>query len=324
MAYLMLHAHVDRATTLSGSSPRLDDYFIAGGFLDCMPSNLLDTDGEMVPIDVEWDSDLDIPLGWVVSRGLIWSLMSGLPRASHFDLIDVVAAICQGYNLSVGAADLQRWMELEAAFQTAVTGKPWRAEDLRHTSGGMQSFSDAVDEMNAQLAAKEQGQDNVSELRSAVAEKEMRIEELNARVASREVELARAIEAQELLRREVEAIKSERSRRLASRLSPDSWREQRQLKQDEQLASESGLFDRDWYLSHNPDVAASGHDPLIHYLKHGGQEGRDPGPDFDSEWYLNQNGAVRARGMNPLIHFLRFGKKEGRSPKSSEGKGDKP
>ena len=202
----MLHAHVDRATTLSASSPKLDDYFIAGGFLDCMPSNLLDTDGEMVPIDVEWDSDLDIPLGWVVSRGLIWSLMSGLPRASQFDLIEVIAAICRDYNLSAGEADLQRWMELEAAFQTAVTGRQWKAEDLRHASGGMQSFSDAVDQMNALRASKEHKQDDVPELRSAVAEKEVQIEELNARVASREAELARANEARDLLRQEVAAI----------------------------------------------------------------------------------------------------------------------
>jgi hypothetical protein len=181
-----------------------------------------------------------------------------------------------------------------------------------------------VDQLNGLRASKEHKQDDVPELRSAVAEKEVQIEKLNARVASREAELARANEARDLLRQEVAAIKSRRSWRLASRLSPDSWREQRQLKQDEQLARESGLFDRDWYLARNPDVAASGHDPLMHYLKHGGQEGCDPGPDFDGEWYLNQNTDVRARGMNPLIHFLRFGKKEGRSPKSSESKGDKP
>ena len=49
------------------------------------------TAAEFVPIDVEWDSDDEIPLGWVVTRGLVWSLMSGLPRASHLDVINDVA-----------------------------------------------------------------------------------------------------------------------------------------------------------------------------------------------------------------------------------------
>src|ERR1700738_2478675 len=32
----------------------------------------------------------------------------------------------------------------------------------------------------------------------------------------------------------------------------------------------SGKFDRQWYLSNNPDVAAAGIDPLLHYVLHGG------------------------------------------------------
>jgi SAM-dependent methyltransferase len=316
MAYLMLHAH--RATTTSSSLPKLEEYRIAGKFLDCMPSNLLDAGGKLIAIDVEWDSDRDLPLGWIVTRGLIWSLMSGLPRASRFDLIEVATVMCRDYNLSVGGSDLQRWMELEAAFQTAVTGKLWKAADLRHLSGGMRSFSEAVEWLSAPETSQEQEQDEVSGLRSELAGRELQIHALNKRLASYEVELERGNAARDGLRREIAAIKSRRSGKLAARLSPQAWREQRQLKQDEKLASESGLFDGDWYLAHNPDVAANGQDPLTHYLQHGGLEGRDPGPDFDSQWYLDQNADVVARGMNPLIHYLRFGKKEGRRAKSSE------
>lgn len=316
MAYLILHAHADRETTLDGSLPKLGDYSIAGRFLDCMPSNLLDTGGELVPIDVEWDSDRDIPLGWVVVRGLIWSLMSGLPRASHFDLIDVTTAMCRDYNLSASGDDPQRWMELEAAFQTVVTGKPWKAADLRHISGGMTSFSDAVDQLSALRVSKQEVEGKLAELHRAATEREARIGELNARLAARDADLVQANAVQESLRQEVAAIKSGKNWKLSWRLSPRHA--QRQLKRDETLAKESGLFDRDWYLAHNPDVAVSRQDPLKHYLQHGGQEGRDPGPDFDSQWYLNQNADVGARGINPLIHYLRFGKKEGRSAKSSD------
>jgi SAM-dependent methyltransferase len=323
MAYLLLHAHLDhersQISDLAAQPPRLGDYVIAGKFLDCVPSNLLDTGNELVPIDVEWDSDRDIPLGWVVTRGLIWSLMSGLPRPSQFDLIDVAAEICHGHNLSVCAPDLQGWMDLEAAFQTAVTGKPWKAEDLRHTSGGLQSFSDAVDRLNVLSLAKQTGEAEAAGLREVVAEREAQIKALNLRVVSQDAELARAATAQDLSRPELATIKSGRSWKLTSLLNMNSRRGRRELQRDEKLVKESGLFDRDWYLAHNPDVAISGQDPLTHYLQHGGQEGRDPGPGFDSQWYLDQNTDVGARGMNPLIHYLRFGRKEGRRAKSSAG-----
>lgn len=39
---------------------------------------------------------------------------------------------------------------------------------------------------------------------------------------------------------------------------------------------ESGLFDREWYLYANRDVAEAGVDPLLHFLRHGAREGRPP------------------------------------------------
>lgn len=39
------------------------------------------------------------------------------------------------------------------------------------------------------------------------------------------------------------------------------------------LLLSSDLFDRIWYLEHNPDVAQAGRDPAWHYLKHGRKEG---------------------------------------------------
>lgn len=78
--------------------------------------------------------------------------------------------------------------------------------------------------------------------------------------------------------------------------------------------TESGLFDRDCYLSRYPDVAASGMDPLEHYLRRGGYEGRDPNPFFSSAWYLQHNPDVSAARINPLLHYLRIGGREGRDP----------
>lgn len=75
---------------------------------------------------------------------------------------------------------------------------------------------------------------------------------------------------------------------------------------------ESSLFDSRYYLLNNPDVEESGMDPLQHYLKYGGFEGRMPSEDFDSAFYLEEYDDVKASGMNPLLHYILHGKEERR------------
>lgn len=74
------------------------------------------------------------------------------------------------------------------------------------------------------------------------------------------------------------------------------------------------LFDSDWYLSQNPDVAAAGVNPLQHYMQHGWHEGRDPNPLFDTSFYLEKNPDVAQAGVNPLLHYSEYGWREGRDP----------
>jgi GT2 family glycosyltransferase/glycosyltransferase involved in cell wall biosynthesis len=78
-------------------------------------------------------------------------------------------------------------------------------------------------------------------------------------------------------------------------------------KEDLESIRISALFDQDWYLAHNPDVAEAKVDPLLHYLYVGGFEGRDPGPNFSSKWYLTTYRDVQAAGINPLLHFVKYG-----------------
>ena len=79
------------------------------------------------------------------------------------------------------------------------------------------------------------------------------------------------------------------------------------------LLKTSGLFDEEWYLAENEDVAKEGTDPVEHFIRHGAAEGRNPSPAFNLRQYLEINPDVAAAGMNPLIHFVKFGKAEGRS-----------
>jgi len=78
--------------------------------------------------------------------------------------------------------------------------------------------------------------------------------------------------------------------------------------------AKSGLFDRDCYLTCNPDVAESGIDPLTHYVEHGAAEGRNPNAAFLSAWYLAEYPDVSHGGRNPLDHWISEGLAEGRLP----------
>lgn len=60
------------------------------------------------------------------------------------------------------------------------------------------------------------------------------------------------------------------------------------------------------------DPGMSAH-PARHYLLMGGFEGRNPGPEFDSAYYLSTHDDVAQSGINPLIHYIKFGEKEQRS-----------
>ncbi len=74
------------------------------------------------------------------------------------------------------------------------------------------------------------------------------------------------------------------------------------------------LFDSQYYLDQNPDIKEAGLSACQHFLMTGGLEGRNPHPLFDSQYYLTRNPDVEALGINPLIHFLNSGGDEGRNP----------
>jgi len=63
------------------------------------------------------------------------------------------------------------------------------------------------------------------------------------------------------------------------------------------LIRASGLFDVDWYLATYPDVAASGMDPIDHYLRIGAALGYNPNPLFDTNYYARQM-ALQMRGRD--------------------------
>jgi len=99
------------------------------------------------------------------------------------------------------------------------------------------------------------------------------------------------------------------SRRIAARLESCP-----QEQADCELIESSGLFDRAWYLAQFPELARSGVDPILDYVRRGAGEGRNPNALFEGEWYFAQYPDAQATGANPLIHYLLHGAAEGREP----------
>lgn len=98
-------------------------------------------------------------------------------------------------------------------------------------------------------------------------------------------------------------------------------------RRDLNLVRNCGLFDSKWYQEQYPDVLGE-NDPAMHFLIHGGREGRSPGPGFSSLSYLRLNPDLKGRAINPLVHYLRRGRREARPALTISGQpienGDKP
>lgn len=91
------------------------------------------------------------------------------------------------------------------------------------------------------------------------------------------------------------------------------------LKRDLLLLRNSEYFNLNYYKTYYLNCSKKRIYPYLHYLLYGGFIGYDPGPNFDSSFYLGSNPSVKKSGLNPLIHFLRVGVNENREPFSPEG-----
>jgi ADP-heptose:LPS heptosyltransferase/GT2 family glycosyltransferase len=83
-----------------------------------------------------------------------------------------------------------------------------------------------------------------------------------------------------------------------------------------ELLAKSGLFDAEYYIGANPDVAALNVDPLLHYLETGAIELRNPSGAFDARHYAE---LCRERGEhvdNPLLHYIEIGASQGLTPRA--------
>ena len=86
------------------------------------------------------------------------------------------------------------------------------------------------------------------------------------------------------------------------------------------------VYNYDYYISHNSDVAAAyGMDDisvLRHFIEYGMKEGRQGSENFNVDSYKNQYPDLRAAYGNDLVayyqHFVEYGYEEGRAGTGSE------
>lgn len=84
---------------------------------------------------------------------------------------------------------------------------------------------------------------------------------------------------------------------------------------DHTLLTGSGWFDAGWYRERANEAGITVNDPVRHYLGEGARLGLSPGPEFDGNWYLSAYPDVANANLNPLVHFLKHGQQEGRLPR---------
>jgi O-antigen biosynthesis protein len=80
------------------------------------------------------------------------------------------------------------------------------------------------------------------------------------------------------------------------------------------------LFDAEWYLTVNKDVAAAGVDPFQHFLAHGDAEGRNPSEHFSTTFYRETYMAGESRDASALDHFIKTGRSLGFDPNPDSAK----
>ncbi|MDO5101980.1 MAG: class I SAM-dependent methyltransferase [Lautropia sp.] len=101
-----------------GRHGALRQYSVPGQYIDHAPFNLLVNDiGEEYLIDQEWVVSCPVPVGWVLTRGVLHALQMGtVPRNQLGSLARVVIALADACGYDATQDDVRQWFELESVF----------------------------------------------------------------------------------------------------------------------------------------------------------------------------------------------------------------
>lgn len=145
-----------------------------------------------------------------------------------------------------------------------------------------------------------------------IAARDREIELLRATVAQQSAELRRiraspAARLDAAVRRQRLGVALLRAVRLAWWSLSGTLKPRLQEERDARDILASGAFDADWYAGIHADAAASGLDPVMHFLRHGAAEACDPSPTFSLSAYRLRHPQL-GRDANPLLDAIRGGR----------------
>lgn len=87
---------------------------------------------------------------------------------------------------------------------------------------------------------------------------------------------------------------------------------QMRIKKDRLLISHSEYFDLNYLTAELKEFGLEVNDPIAFFLEFGSELEISPSEKFDTKSYLEMNPDVKASGTNPLLHYIKHGKAEGR------------
>ena len=195
--FLLQHAHIPPhlSEETGDKQKKLTSFFIDGKYLDCTPFNLIETENGLVHIDIEWTTDREIPLGWVVTRSVTHSLKTGVPKRNMLHTItEVITHLCAEYKLSVSDTDVEEWCDIEKGLINIVSLVPSGKIPLTQTSSGLESFEQKLFEKGVHITLLEQAiaerDGHIISLEQAIAERDGHIISLDQAIAEREARVA--------------------------------------------------------------------------------------------------------------------------------------
>ncbi|MCW2278994.1 methyltransferase [Heliophilum fasciatum] len=163
----------------------LAEFVVPGNYIDCTPFNLLKTrEGAIIFIDDEWQAECEVPLGWIVTRGVLHSLGVGLAsRDSIKSITEVVRALGNVFYLSVTDEEVISWINMEKRFLSLVTGQEHLKFSIseKNTTSGLVSLNYALIERDKELAVVKQ---EVEERNSQISRLEQKVMEQSNQIVT--------------------------------------------------------------------------------------------------------------------------------------------
>lgn len=88
-------------------------------------------------------------------------------------------------------------------------------------------------------------------------------------------------------------------------MTDDRYIDPLDFEKNKKIILKSNLFDKTYYLNHNPDVEKSGRDALEHWINNGYEESRNPNIRFNNLFY--RTSYLTEKKWNSITHFIEIG-----------------